>query len=184
MSFVRPSVPLSNNPISSHDRFAQSLPHRGRAGFEPQNSVPEAEQEAKTKDRGMITRSKALLDNLEEESSDSEDEEGNFMTVSEEMVEPTSFHEAYHDQDPNRRNSWRNAIAKELENMEKCNVWSLVDMLSIPTNRKLIGSNWVFKEMRDGVFRARLVALGYSQVPGIDFTGNYLPVVNDTSFRT
>jgi hypothetical protein len=39
----------------------------------------------------MITRSKALLDNLEEVSSDSEDEEGNFMTVSKEMVEPISF---------------------------------------------------------------------------------------------
>jgi Reverse transcriptase (RNA-dependent DNA polymerase) len=41
----------------------------------------------------------------------------------------------------------------------------------------------VFKEKRDGVFRARLVALGYSQIPGIDFTGNYSPVVNDSSFR-
>jgi Reverse transcriptase (RNA-dependent DNA polymerase) len=67
--------------------------------------------------------------------------------------------------------------------MEKCNVWSQVDRLSIPTNRKLNGSKWVFKEKGDGVFRARLVALGYSQIPGIDFTGNYLPVVNDTSFR-
>jgi Reverse transcriptase (RNA-dependent DNA polymerase) len=120
---------------------------------------------------------------LEEVSLDSEDEERNFMTVSEEMVEPTSFHEAYHDKDPNHGNSWRNAIAKELENMEKCNVWSLLDRLSIPTNRKLIGSKWVFKEKQDGVFRARIVALGYSQVPGIDFAGNYLPVVNNTSFR-
>jgi Reverse transcriptase (RNA-dependent DNA polymerase) len=47
----------------------------------------------------------------------------------------------------------------------------------------LIGSKWVFKEKRDGVFRARLVALGYSQILGIDFTGNYSPVVNDSSFR-
>jgi hypothetical protein len=113
----------------------------------------------------MITRSKALLDNLEEASSDSVDEEGNYLAVSEEMVEPTSFHESFHDEDPNCRNSWREAIAKELENMEKCNVWSLVDRFSIPTNRKLIGSIWVFKEKPDSEeFRARLVALGVDSI--------------------
>jgi Reverse transcriptase (RNA-dependent DNA polymerase) len=42
----------------------------------------------------------------------------------------------------------------------------------------LIGSKWVLKEKRDGVFRARLVALGYSQIPG-----NYSPVMNNSSFR-
>jgi hypothetical protein len=29
---------------------------------------------------------------------------------------------------------------------------------------------------RDGVFRARLVALGYSLISGIDFTNNYSPM--------
>ena len=33
------------------------------------------------------------------------------------------------------------------------------------------------------VKRARLVALGYSQVPGIDFTKNFAPVVNDVTFK-
>jgi hypothetical protein len=36
---------------------------------------------------------------------------------------------------------------------------------------------------RNGVFRARLVACGYSQVPGIDFTESFAPVLNDVSFR-
>ena len=36
---------------------------------------------------------------------------------------------------------------------------------------------------RDGTYRARLVALGYSQVPGLDFTDNFAPVVNDVTFR-
>ena len=48
---------------------------------------------------------------------------------------------------------------------------------------KLIGSKWVFKEKRDGPFRARLVCLGYSQIPGVDFSDNYAPVGNDVTFR-
>jgi len=36
---------------------------------------------------------------------------------------------------------------------------------------------------RNGVYRARLVALGYNQIPGVDFTDNFAPVVNDVTFR-
>ena len=48
--------------------------------------------------------------------------------------------------------------------------------------RRLIGSKWVFKEKRDGRFRARLVCLGYSQIPG-DFSDNYAPVGNNITVR-
>ena len=50
-------------------------------------------------------------------------------------------------------------------------------------DRRLIGCKWVFKIKRDGTYRARLVPLGYSQVPGVDFTDNFMPVVNDVTFR-
>ena len=36
---------------------------------------------------------------------------------------------------------------------------------------------------RNGVYRARLVAKGFSQIPGVDFTDNYSTVVNDVIFR-
>jgi hypothetical protein len=36
---------------------------------------------------------------------------------------------------------------------------------------------------RNGIFQARLVACGYSQVPGIDCSESFLPVMNDVSFR-
>ena len=53
----------------------------------------------------------------------------------------------------------------------------------IPEGRRSIGSKWVFKEKRDSRFRARLVCLGYSQIPGVDFSDNYAPVGNDITFR-
>jgi hypothetical protein len=36
---------------------------------------------------------------------------------------------------------------------------------------------------RNGIFQARLVACSYSQVPGIDFSESFAPVLNDVSFR-
>ena len=53
----------------------------------------------------------------------------------------------------------------------------------IPSNRRCVKSKWVFKIKRDGTFRARIVACGYSQIPGVDFSDNYAPVVNDITFR-
>ena len=55
--------------------------------------------------------------------------------------------------------------------------------MKIPENRRLIGNKWLFKIKRDGTYRARLVALGYSQIPGVDYTGNFAPVAHDVSFR-
>jgi hypothetical protein len=39
------------------------------------------------------------------------------------------------------------------------------------------------KKKQNRVFRARLVACGYSQVPGVAFNENYAPVINDVSFQ-
>ena len=61
-------------------------------------------------------------------------------------------------------------------------VWRKIDKVKIPENRRLIGNKWVFKIKRDGTYRARLVALGYSQIPGIDYTDNFAPVAHDVSF--
>jgi hypothetical protein len=35
---------------------------------------------------------------------------------------------------------------------------------------------------RNGVFRARLVACRHNEVPGVDFTKSFAPVLNDVSF--
>ena len=54
---------------------------------------------------------------------------------------------------------------------------------NIPPNRCLIDSKWVFKKKRNGRLRARLVERGYTQIPGVDFTYKYSPVVNDAKLH-
>ena len=36
---------------------------------------------------------------------------------------------------------------------------------------------------RDNTHRSRLLALGYSQIPGVDFTENYAPVIDDETIK-
>jgi hypothetical protein len=67
--------------------------------------------------------------------------------------------------------------------MTKRGVWEVIDEKDVPNDQRCIKNKWIFKVKRNGVFRARLVACGYSQVPGVDFTESFAPVLNDVSFR-
>ena len=98
-------------------------------------------------------------------------------------TEPKTFQEAWHYPVESERGNWRVAIRKKIRSMIERGVWRKTDRKRIPSNRRLIGSKWVFKIKRDGTYRARLVALGYSQIPGVDYTDNFAPVVHDVSFR-
>ena len=46
----------------------------------------------------------------------------------------------------------------------------------------MIGSKGVFKKKGNSVYRARLCGLGYVQVPGLDYTENFSPVVLEVTF--
>ena len=98
-------------------------------------------------------------------------------------TEPKTFQEAWHSPVEEERNNWQAAIRKEIESMINRGVWRKIDKVKIPENRRLIGNKWVFKIKRDGTYREKLVALGYSQIPGIDYTNNFAPVAHDVSFR-
>ena len=98
-------------------------------------------------------------------------------------VEPITFKEAWWHENLQSRNKWRNAIRLEFSNMNKRIVWLRMLRAMKPEGKTLVKCKWVFKIKRNGTFRARLVACGYSQVPGVDYTENYSPVINDVTFR-
>ena len=98
-------------------------------------------------------------------------------------TEPKTLQEAWHSPDEEERNNWQIAIRKEIKSMINRGVWRKIDKMKIPVNRRLIGNKWVFKIKRDGTYRARLVALGRRQIPGVDYTDNFAPAAHDVSFR-
>ncbi|KAF7762616.1 hypothetical protein Agabi119p4_9209 [Agaricus bisporus var. burnettii] len=72
---------------------------------------------------------------------------------------------------------WTEACNTEIFNLEANGTWELMEL---PPGKKVVNSGWVFKVKRlaDGSierYRARLVAKGYSQRPGFDFTEVFAP---------
>ena len=67
--------------------------------------------------------------------------------------------------------------------MEEYKVWKVIEKSSMPRDRRLVKCKWVFLIKNNGVFRSRLVACGYSQIPGIDFADTYSPVIHDSTFK-
>jgi hypothetical protein len=99
------------------------------------------------------------------------------------LKEPESFKDAYYLPNHEDRMKWREAISKEFDEMKEKEVYEKICKSELPNGRTCIKNKWVFKIKRNGIFRARLVACGYSQVPGVDFQESFAPVINDVTFR-
>ena len=83
-------------------------------------------------------------------------------------------------------NKWKDAIDAELASLYKRDVFSAV----MPTPRGIfpVGYKWVFvrkqNENNEVVrYKARLVAQGFTQKPGVDFNETYSPVMSGITFR-
>lgn len=96
---------------------------------------------------------------------------------------PKTFDEAWNHPDPFQRKKWRGAITLEFSKMNEKKVWKKIKRSEKPKDRRCVKYKWVFEIKRDGRFRARLVACGYSQVAGVDFNEVYSPVANDVTCR-
>ncbi|KAJ3553828.1 hypothetical protein NM688_g3412 [Phlebia brevispora] len=81
---------------------------------------------------------------------------------------------------------WKESMDKEMDQLKNMGTFELVDL---PPGRKAVGSRWVFLIKRDSEgrivkYKSRLVAQGFSQIPGQDFTETYAPVMRLESLRT
>ncbi|MBW0488783.1 hypothetical protein O181_028498 [Austropuccinia psidii MF-1] len=81
---------------------------------------------------------------------------------------PSTYKNALKSKD---KDLWKQAINKELDNMNQLKVWEIVDLKD---DYKLVGTTWIFRiktnHQNEAVeFKARLCAQGFSQTQGSDY---------------
>jgi hypothetical protein len=103
-----------------------------------------------------------------------------FTTALSLVQEHRSFSQAMHD------SKWCDAMRAEIDALEATHTWSLTEL---PPGKKPIGCKWVYKVKLnpDGSiehYKDRLVAKGYNQREGLDYTETFAPVAKMVTVRT
>ncbi|GBM70011.1 Retrovirus-related Pol polyprotein from transposon RE1 [Araneus ventricosus] len=78
------------------------------------------------------------------------------------------------------KEKWDEAMSEEIKLMQDRKIWDLVEPKS---NMKVLGCRWVYNIKHDeknnvNKYKSRLVAQGFKQRPGVDFTDVFAPLVN------
>nr|XP_016468765.1 PREDICTED: uncharacterized protein LOC107791253 [Nicotiana tabacum] len=101
------------------------------------------------------------------------------LTAFSAIVEPKSFAEASQDL------KWIEAMKAKITALEENKTWSIIPL---PLGKFSIGCKWVFKvKYKSSVelerYKSRLVAKGYSQQKGLDYTETFSPVAKMVTIR-
>nr|GEZ02379.1 retrotransposon protein, putative, Ty1-copia subclass [Tanacetum cinerariifolium] len=98
------------------------------------------------------------------------------------LGEPANYKAALLDPESEK---WLNAMNVEMQSMKDNEVWVLVEL---PPNGKTVGSKWLFKKKTDmdgniHIYKAHLVAKGYTQILGIDYEETFSLVADIRAIR-
>ena len=96
--------------------------------------------------------------------------------------DPESFSQAMNSKESEL---WYNVMKEKMNSMKSNDVWDLVDL---PSDVITIGCKWVFKTKKDSSgnierYKAMLVAKGFTQKEGIDYTKTSSPMSKNDSFH-
>ncbi|GJS72443.1 retrotransposon protein, putative, ty1-copia subclass [Tanacetum coccineum] len=98
------------------------------------------------------------------------------------LGEPANYRAALLDPESKK---WLDAMNVEMQSMKDNDVWVLVEL---PPNARTVGSKWLFKKKTDMdgavyVFKACLVAKGFTQTYGVDYEETFSPVADIRAIR-
>ncbi|KAJ1021951.1 hypothetical protein NDA18_005188 [Ustilago nuda] len=93
-----------------------------------------------------------------------------------------TIHEAMSGED---RRHWEEAMRKKLDGLEVMGTWEIADL---PKGANTVDTHWVLKIKTDAnlvptKFKAQLMARGFTQCKGIDYTEVFTPVAPIQSIR-
>jgi hypothetical protein len=173
--------PTREAPVFNPSQFRMPRTHErgepsGHGGHQTDSQVSSESNPTlaslKNRFKGQKTRSLRELYDQNEEV----DQISNFSLMA---CDPVSFNEAA------KEDVWIKAMDEEIDSIERNNTWDLVDL---PEGKKSIGVKWVYKTKLNAEgevekYKARLVAQGFSQQPGIDYNETFSPVARIDTVR-
>jgi transposase InsO family protein len=85
----------------------------------------------------------------------------------------------------NNHSKWWDAMCREYDAISEQGTWEVVPR---PPNRKVVSVTWVMRTKQDihsghKIYKARLCARGFTQIPGVDFDATYAPTVSRAGLR-
>nr|GEW10958.1 hypothetical protein [Tanacetum cinerariifolium] len=120
--------------------------------------------------------------NHEDDDLEIDEPQSDIVLIRRDLGEPTNYKVALLDPESKK---WLNAMNVKMQSMKDNEVWVLV---GLPPNGKTVASKWLFKKKTDidgnvHTYKARFVAKGYTQTPGIDYEETFSSVADIRAIR-